>query len=53
MSKMDKTDRMLLYLRYYKSQTQTQTAKALNMTQVQVSRREKKLLEIMRSQMLE
>lgn len=37
-------DRKLIYLRYFKSLTQIQTAKALGMTQVQVSRREKKIL---------
>ena len=37
-------DRRLIYLRYYRDLTQSQTAAALGMTQVQVSRREKKLL---------
>lgn len=53
MNTLEKHDKMLLYLRYYKNYTQTQTAKKLNMTQVQVSRREKKLLMIIREQMLE
>lgn len=39
-------------MRYYKSQTQAQTARALGMTQVQVSRREKKLLAGMREELL-
>lgn len=45
-------DRKLIYLRYYKSMTQTQTAEKLGMTQVQVSRREKKLLESMRKKLI-
>ena len=53
MEKMEKKDRKLIYLRYYKGMTQTQTAKQLGMTQVQVSRREKKLLGFMREQLTE
>ncbi len=41
---LDDKDKKLIYLRYFKSLTQTQTAKVLGMTQVQVSRREKKIL---------
>lgn len=41
---LDQIDRDLIVLRYYKNKTQTQTALILGMTQVQVSRREKKLL---------
>jgi RNA polymerase sporulation-specific sigma factor len=41
-------DRMLLEYRYYHSLTQVQTAEKLGMTQVQVSRREKKLLLYLR-----
>lgn len=37
-------DKNLIVLRYYKHKTQSQTAKELGMTQVQVSRREKKIL---------
>lgn len=46
-SDLDKNDRMLIHYRYYESKTQTETAKLLGMTQVQVSRREKKILEIL------
>ena len=42
-------DRQLIELRYYQGQTQTQTARFLGMTQVQVSRREKKLLAQLRA----
>ncbi|MDO5558261.1 MAG: sigma-70 family RNA polymerase sigma factor [Oscillospiraceae bacterium] len=53
MDTLEKNDRMLLYFRYYKNLTQSQTAKVLGMTQVQVSRKEKKLLLSMREQLLE
>lgn len=48
---LDVKDRQLIYLRYFKDKTQTEVAKTLDMTQVQVSRREKKLLSIMRQQL--
>lgn len=51
-SRFDERDRELINLRFYKNKTQTETAKSLNMTQVQVSRREKKLLSIIREKML-
>ena len=41
---LEPRDQRLIVLRYYQSKTQTETARELNMTQVQVSRREKKLL---------
>lgn len=41
-------DRKLIVLRYFETKTQTQTAEALGMTQVQVSRREKKILASLR-----
>lgn len=50
---LDAEDRKLLYLRYFKDMTQTKTAEALGMTQVQVSRREKKLLMLLRGDLLE
>lgn len=45
---LEAKDRKLIYLRYFRDKTQTETAAALGMTQVQVSRREKKLLAIMK-----
>ncbi len=45
-------DRRLIELRYYKGMTQVNTAKELGMSQVQVSRREKLILGIMRKSML-
>lgn len=50
-SDLDEQDRKIIRLRYYENQTQTQTAKVLGMTQVQVSRREKKILEILRKEL--
>ena len=48
MKKLEENDRKLIYLRYYKSKTQSETAKVLGMTQVQVSRRERLILTKMR-----
>ena len=48
-SSLPEEDRKLIVYRYYKSKTQSDTAKLLGITQVQVSRREKKILEYMRS----
>lgn len=50
-SDLDERDRRIIRLRYYENRTQTQTAKVLGMTQVQVSRREKKILEILRKEL--
>lgn len=52
MARLEPEDRALLELRYFRCLTQTKTAKALGMTQVQVSRREKKLLNYMREELL-
>ncbi|MEG2429481.1 MAG: sigma-70 family RNA polymerase sigma factor [Oscillospiraceae bacterium] len=45
---LDEKDKRIVILRYFNNKTQTQVAKILDMTQVQVSRREKKLLEKLR-----
>lgn len=45
---LEPKDRKLIVLRYFQNKTQTQTAEILNMTQVQVSRREKKILLYLR-----
>lgn len=45
-------DQRLIYYRYFKNQTQTETAKKLGTTQVQISRREKKLLLYLRGLLL-
>lgn len=52
MGLMEEKDRRLIIMRYYQGMTQTAAAKKLGMTQVQVSRREKKLLAFMREQLL-
>ncbi len=52
MATLEPADRMLLEYRYYHSLTQVQTAEKLGMTQVQVSRREKKLLLYLRQELL-
>ena len=49
---LDEGDRALIYFRYYQGKTQTETAKLLNMTQVQVSRREKKILAQIRKNLV-
>lgn len=45
-------DRDLLVLRYYRGKTQSETAQILGMTQVGVSRRERRLLEGLREQLI-
>ncbi len=45
---LSQEDRKIVSLRYYSGLTQTATAKLLGMTQVQVCRREKKILEILK-----
>lgn len=49
LEQLEERDRRLIFLRYFRDRTQTETAAVLGMTQVQVSRREKKLLAAMRS----
>ncbi|MDE7226484.1 MAG: sigma-70 family RNA polymerase sigma factor, partial [Ruminococcus sp.] len=52
MNALPEDDRILLELRYFRNMTQSKTAEVLGMTQVQVSRREKKLLLQMRRELL-
>lgn len=47
----DKKDKNLIFLRFFKGNTQSNTAKQLGMTQVQVSRREKVLLKMIREKL--
>ena len=44
-------DRKLIYLRYFRGMTQSAAASVLGMTQVQVSRREKKILDGLRNEL--
>ena len=48
----DSDEQSLIRLRYYQHKTQTQTAEALGTTQVQISRREKKILLKLRAQLI-
>lgn len=48
LSTLDDDDRKLISLRYFEDKTQVQVANILEMTQVQVSRRERVLLSLMR-----
>ena len=52
-SQLDDTEEKLIELRYFKNLTQSRTADILGMTQVQVSRKEKKLLLKMREKLME
>ena len=45
---LDKEERRLIYLRYFGNQTQSQVGKELGISQVQVSRMEKKILKNLR-----
>lgn len=47
---LDKEERRLIYLRYFANQTQTQVGKEMGISQVQVSRLEKKILKNLREQ---
>lgn len=48
---LDREERLLLTLRFYKNKTQSETAKILGTTQVQISRREAKIIAKLREKM--
>ena len=48
LKKMEKRDKEIIMLRYFKGKTQSEVAKILNISQVQVSRLEKKILNNMK-----
>ncbi|MFE4522703.1 RNA polymerase sporulation sigma factor SigF [Cytobacillus firmus] len=48
---LDERERLIVYLRYYKDQTQSEVAARLGISQVQVSRLEKKILQQMKDGM--
>ena len=50
---LEPRDRSIIMFRYFQSRTQTQTAEALGMTQVQVSRREKVILSKLREKLID
>lgn len=49
---LEKREKEIIILRYYKEKTQTEVAKILGITQVQVSRIEKRILTSMRSKLM-
>lgn len=48
---LSERERLIVYLRYYRDKTQSEVAKRLGISQVQVSRLEKKILEEMKEHM--
>lgn len=50
---LNERERLIVYLRYYKDQTQSEVADRLGISQVQVSRLEKKILQQIKDQMVE
>ncbi|WP_048602211.1 RNA polymerase sporulation sigma factor SigF [Rubeoparvulum massiliense] len=48
--RLDRREQLIIYLRYYKDQTQAEVAERLGISQVQVSRLEKKILKRIRDQ---
>ena len=53
MQNLPEQDKLLIQLRFYGNRTQSDTAKILHTTQVQVSRRERKILQWMRLRLLD
>ena len=51
-TELTEDDRKIIYLRFFKNLTQSKTAQELNTTQVQISRRESKIIAAMRRRML-
>lgn len=51
--KLPEQDKQLIRLRFYANRTQSETAKVLHTTQVQISRRERKILTLLRTRLLE
>lgn len=51
MDKLPPQDRVLIRLRFFGGKTQSETAKVLHTTQVQISRRERKILKWMRQEL--
>ena len=48
LNELEKRDKQIILLRYYRGKTQSEVAKILGITQVQISRIEKKVLQSMR-----
>ena len=52
MERLPPEDKLLIRLRFYGGRTQSETARVLHTTQVQVSRRERKILKKMRCELM-
>ena len=52
MDMLESKERKIINLRYFKNKTQSQVAKEMGMTQVQVSRLEKKIMHRLRMEMV-
>lgn len=52
LTKLELNERRLIYYRFFKNKTQSETARLLGVTQVQISRRERKLLARLRTELL-
>ena len=52
LGELDNFDRQLIFLRFYKNLTQSKTARILGVTQVSVSRREKRILSFLRTKFI-
>ena len=52
LDKLEARERQIIYLRYFEEKTQTEIARELGISQVQVSRMEKKILGIMKGKIL-
>ena len=48
---LDEQKRQIVYLRYFKDYSQSQTARVLGLSQVKISREEKKIIELLRGRM--
>ena len=48
LSELSDEDRKIVILRYFRQKTQSETAKLIGVSQVQISRREKKILKYLR-----
>ena len=51
LEQLGKEERQLIYLRYFADKTQTEVGEQLGISQVQVSRMERKILEELRRQL--
>jgi RNA polymerase sporulation-specific sigma factor len=49
--RLSEREKLIVYLRYYKDQTQSEVAERLGISQVQVSRLEKKIIARMREEL--